>query len=136
MFSKIAAFLKKPDFGLLVIRLVVGSLFIAHGVPKFLKGKDTLIYVGKAMSLFGISAYPVLWGFLAALTEVLGGALLVIGFKTRPAAFFLTILMVVAALFNYENGGGFLKVAWPAELAGVFFGLLFLGAGKYSVDKA
>jgi RNA polymerase sigma-70 factor (ECF subfamily) len=39
------------------------------------------------MSFLGITFWPVLWGFMAAMSETLGGALLAAGFLTRLAAF-------------------------------------------------
>jgi putative oxidoreductase len=60
------------DLGLLIIRFFIGGAMIAYGVPKFMNGGDYLVEVGKSMGYLGIHFAPLLWGFLAALVEVMG----------------------------------------------------------------
>jgi len=133
--STITKLLKKENFGLLFLRVFLGGMMMAHGIPKFLGGKDTLMVIGQAMGNIGITVFPLFWGFMAALVETLGGFLVIIGYQFRIAALFLTFTMVMATLFVYKPGSAFLDVAWSIELAIVFFSLMFIGPGKYSVDK-
>lgn len=109
---------------------------IAHGIPKFLGGTDTLERIGHAMENIGVPLLPsVFWGFIAATTETLGGFLIAIGYQFRIAALFLAFMMTVAALFHYSHGDAFHNITRPIELAIVFFSLIFIGPGKYSFAK-
>lgn len=119
--------------GLLILRLGIGIMFIMHGLPKITGGPDTWEQVGGAMSNLGISLYPKFWGFLASIAETIGGLLMVIGFFFRPAMLVMAFTMFVAILVHLPDG--VMAASQPIELAMVFLGLLFVGPGKYSVDK-
>ena len=133
-------FFKKPDVGLLIMRVGLGLFMMNHGLSTFMGGSRAIESVGKGLSVFGIAIFPLFFGAIAALIEFLGGFLFTIGFKFRIASALLFIVMVVATSFMYDShiSAGFAvvnKIAWPAELALVFLGLLFIGPGKYSADK-
>ncbi len=128
---------KYRDFGLLLLRVGLGGMMILHGWPKLIGGVGTWEKLGEAMQHLGIYFLPVMWGFMAAASETLGGALLLIGFLFRPAAILLFCTMLVAAIMKFNAGGGaFLEWAWPAEMAIVFFSLIFIGAGRFSLDRS
>lgn len=131
----ISAIFKKPDLGLLIIRLVLGVSYATHGILKFLGGTSTLEFLGSALSIFGIHAFPVFWGGIAALCEVLGGILIFLGYKFRFGAFAVFMVMAVALSWHLSNGDGFNKFAWALEMTAIFLGLVFIGPGKYSFDK-
>lgn len=131
----IAGIFKKPDFGLLVIRLVLGSTYVIHGLTKFEGGTHVLERVGSVLDVFGITAFPVFFGGLAALCEMLGGCLIFVGYKFRFAVFAVFLVMAIAFYTHFIKSGSFGECAWPLEMAAVFIGLLFIGPGKYSVDK-
>ncbi|HEX3384677.1 MAG TPA: DoxX family protein, partial [Mucilaginibacter sp.] len=60
------------NFGLLIIRIGLGILFIYHGLPKLLGGPTKWEHVGTATASVGIHFLPMLWGLLAAATETFG----------------------------------------------------------------
>jgi putative oxidoreductase len=123
------------NFGLLIIRLCFGAIFIYYGWPKLIGGVKVWEGLGEAMKYVGIHFLPVVWGFLCAIVETLGGALLIIGFYFRPVCLLLVISLVIATLAQYlphHNIGAAVEAAGDAVL---FAGLLFLGPGRYSVDK-
>ena len=122
------------NFGLLIIRVGLGIMFIYHGFPKLQGGVKTWEMIGGATGVVGIHFWPVVWGLLCALTETVGGCLLIIGLAFRPVCLLLLINLIVAALSGYHNGG-LMDAAHPIEDAIMFAGLLFIGPGKYSVDK-
>ncbi len=74
---------------------------------------------------------------LAAVLELGGGALILLGFLTRPVAFILSGEMAVAYFMAHAPGG-----FWPAQNKGelavlysfVFLDLAAAGAGPLSVD--
>jgi len=126
------------NFGLLIMRLGLGIMFIYHGYPKITGGLKMWEGVGQATGYLGIHFLPVMWGLLAALAETVGGVLLILGLCFRLACLVLIIDMLVAIVFHlHQSGdmGGVMGAAQAIEMAVVFAGLLFVGPGKYSVDK-
>ena len=128
---------KYRDAGLLVLRLGLGLAFIVHGLPKLTGGPKVWSGIGTAMAHVGIDQWPAFWGFLAAVTEGIGGVLLVLGAFYRPVCLLLTFTMIVATLQLSAGvkASEFKAYAHPLELAVVFFGLAFIGPGRFSVDK-
>ena len=110
-------------------------MFLVHGMPKLIGGPDKWYELGLAMGYLGIDFTPTLWGFAAALSETAGALCLILGFLTRPACLCLAATMAVAATMHLGRGDGLLKASHAIELGIVFFSLLFIGPGKYSVDK-
>jgi len=126
---------KYNNVGLLLMRIGLGVMMIVHGLPKLMGGIDKWEKVGSAMSHVGISFYPAAWGLSAALAESVGGVLIFLGLAFRPACIFLLFTMIIAAAMHLASGDGLLGASHPIELGFVFLGLLFVGPGKYSVDK-
>jgi putative oxidoreductase len=121
--------------GLLIIRVGLGIMFIYHGYPKLMSGPKEWTELGRSMKYVGIHFFPLVWGLLAAATELLGGFLLIIGLAFRPICILLFINLVIAALMHLRTGGNLGDAAHAIEDAIVFAGLIFIGPGKYSVDK-
>lgn len=126
---------KHRDKGLLLLRIGIGIMFIFHGFPKLTAGPEVWTRLGGALSAMGINVAPAFMGLMAALAETAGGALLILGLFTRPACFFLLCTMVVAALMHILNGDPFAKYSHAVESAVLFFSLLFIGPGRFSLDQ-
>jgi putative oxidoreductase len=124
------------NVGLLLMRIGVGAMMIVHGYPKLIGGPEKWTKLGASMGNLNIHAYPTFWGFMAAAAEGIGGLLLILGLAFRPASFLLLFTMVVAAVNHFAKGDDLLKASHAIELAFVFLGFLFIGPGKYSVDKS
>lgn len=127
---------KYGDFGLLLLRVGLGVMMILHGWPKLVGGPEKWEALGHAMQNFGIHFAPMIWGLLAALAELGGGVLLILGFAMRPACIALAATMGVALVFHLKKGDSFVAWSHSAELLIVFVSLLFIGAGKFSIDKS
>ncbi|MCC6137718.1 MAG: DoxX family protein, partial [Bdellovibrionaceae bacterium] len=85
--------LNKPDIGLLIFRIFIGlSMALVHGFTK-LPPNDDLVS-GVAAIGFPI---PVVFAWMAALSEFVGGLFIASGLFTRYAALFLGFTMSVAA---------------------------------------
>jgi putative oxidoreductase len=123
-----------PDAGLLVLRLVIGATFLAHGLQKLGDRSGTEQFFAS----LGIPA-PALMGPFVAVTETAGGMLLIAGAATFFAAAALVIDMLVAYAtahidqgFFVSDGGGELVLL----LAGASLALVLAGPGRFSVDAA
>lgn len=120
--------------GLLILRVGLGIMFILHGYPKLFGGPEMWARVGATAEIVGIESLPVVFGFLAGVTEFFGGIFLLFGLFFRPALIFLTVVMAVAASTHITQGDPFATVSHSIELGIVFISLLFIGPGRYSVD--
>jgi putative oxidoreductase len=123
------------NIGLLIIRVGLGIMFILHGFPKMFGGPDTWVEVGSAMQYLGIDFAPMFFGFMAGVTEFFGGIFLLGGLFFMPSVIFLFIVMLVATVQHIGAGDGFVSYSHSIEIAIVMFGLLFIGPGKYSLDR-
>jgi putative oxidoreductase len=113
-----------------IVRVVTGVLFVTFSLGKFV---DHMME-SEDFDRYGIPAPEVTTYFVGAL-ELLGGALLIIGLLTRPAAFLLACNMVGAILTagRVEGGGFHLGVA-PAMLVSMVF-LVWAGPGRMALDN-
>lgn len=122
------------DFGLLVLRVGIGLIFIKHGYPKLMGGQEKWLFLGNQMAYLGITFAPTFWGFIAAVAECIGGGMLVLGLGTRLAAFLMADTMIVALIMHTNLGDAFGVYAHPLSMLVVFMSLLISGAGRYSLD--
>lgn len=125
---------KHRDLGLLLLRVGIGISFMFHGLPKLLAGPELWAQLGGALGLMGIHFAPTFMGLVAALSEFVGGFLLVIGLFSRPASFFMLNTLIVATVMHLKLGDSFDKYSHALELAIVFLSLIFIGSGKFSLD--
>ena len=126
---------KYKNSGLLILSVGLGAMMMTHGVPKLMGGVKMWEGVGGAMENIGISFFPVFWGLMAALVESVGGFLFLLGLAFRPACLLLAFVMFIAALNHFAGGEGLGGASHAIELGFVFLGLMFVGPGKYSIDK-
>jgi len=118
------------SWGLLILRVFLGIIFVYHGFPK--------LSMPKAMAKgMGWSAgYVVLLG----LVEFLSGLALVLGFYSEIAALLVGIVMLGALwhkIFKWKISFSEMdKAGWEFDLIllGAAIAVLFLGAGSISLD--
>jgi putative oxidoreductase len=128
------------DVGLLVLRLVVGSLLVGHGTQKLFGwfGGGGIEGTG---SFFASLGYPRAkqMAVLAGVGEAGGGFLLAIGFA-MPVAAAGIIGVMVNAMFSAHAGKGLWVTnggsEYPLTLATVAFCSAWTGPGAYSVANA
>lgn len=128
----------QKNFGLLLLRIGIGAMFILHGYPKIIGGPEMWEKVGSAMKYLHINFFFTGWGFLAALAEFGGGILLITGILFRPACLLMFITMTVASLGHLKGAVTFdsvMEASHAIELGIVFFCLLFIGPGNYRLGK-
>lgn len=123
------------DIGIFVLRVTIGFAFaFIYGLMKIEGGPAFWEVIGGAMSNLGITFAPAFWGFMASASEFGGGILLILGLFTRPAAAFMAFTMIVATLNHLAAQDQWYNVFSPINMFAVFIALIFLGAGKYSLD--
>ena len=122
---------KYRDHGLLLLRVGLGVAFMIHGFPKLMGGPDTWTGLGSRVGL----PLPVVFGFIAAVSETVGGLLLILGLYFRVACILLAGTMAGALTYHLKDGDGFNEFSHALESLIVFAALILIGPGKYSVDK-
>ena len=115
---------------LLVMRLALGAVMVAHGFHKVFGG---LHHHADFVASLGLPAWT---AYLSSFTEFLGGLLVLLGLFTRVAALAICIdLSVAIAKVNFHNGlmgnGGY---EFPLALAALAFALVFFGGGPIAFD--
>ena len=120
---------------LLVLRLGLGIIMIAHGWQKLSVG------LGKFMGFLSNIGAPGWMAYLVVAAEFGGGILLLVGLLTRLAALSVVIDMAVAvAKVHWKNGlissPGKAGYEFPLACGIIAFALIFLGAGPISLDGA
>ena len=130
-------FFKKPDTGMLVLRVAAGLTMFLHGLAKYVAGADYMTAVGKAMSMYGINFAPLMWGIAASTVETVGGLLILLGFCFRPAAGLMAFVLLTALLSMSPqlSLGGFQSYAHAWTMLLMCVGFLFTGPGNYAVRK-
>ncbi|GAA4237991.1 DoxX family protein [Actinomadura meridiana] len=123
-----------PDAGLLIGRLAVGVIFVAHGWQKVFDTGHAGVADG--FDKLGIPL-PDLSALFASYVELLGGAALIVGLLT-PLAGVLIALNMGGAFWYVHKGHGIFSENGGYEyvmvLAGVALLLAATGAGRFSLD--
>ena len=109
------------------LRIVSGLLFLEHGTQKLLNFPAGERGGVELASLMGV----------AGVLETVGGALIVLGLLTRPAAFLLSGMMAIAywtahaprSLYPISNEGG-----EAILFCFIFLYLVFAGPGRFALD--
>jgi len=124
--------------GLAALRITAGVLVATfHGWHKVVQGWQYLT-AGSDWPLLHDTVHlgfplPVLFTVLAALSQFVGGWLLVFGACTRVAAFLVASTMLTATMFNLQTGGPDVQLAGLyALVTGAF---VLIGGGRWSIDR-
>jgi putative oxidoreductase len=131
---RLAFLAKYREAGLLLMRVSLGLLFILYTAPVLISGPKAWAHFGAGAGQFGLHSHFQVWGFLGSLLGCLGGVLMIFGLFFRIGVL-LVLLLALGHAIALHHGTGF-RVALPSiEVCFVLAGLLFVGPGKYSVDK-
>jgi putative oxidoreductase len=115
---------------LLVLRLVLATIMIAHGSQKVFGGMP------RFQTIVSGIGFPAWMAYLSAAAEFGGGILVLLGVLTRFAALAITIDMAVAILKVHAKAGlrgpgGF---EFAMSIGAIAFALIFFGAGPIALD--
>ncbi len=128
-----------------ILRLVLGVIFFAHGAQKMLGWFGGFGFSGTMGFLTGAMHIPAPFAFLAIVAEFFGGLGLILGFLTRIAAFGIAVNMVVAIATVHGAFGFFMNWTGTQKGEGFEYHLLVLaitaflmirGGGAFSIDRA
>lgn len=129
--------MEATDFGALVLRIALGSVFLAHGI-KHARGRE------KTTKWFGSIGFkqPGLQWMASTATEIGVGVLLLVGLLTSLAAAGVVGIMFVA-FWSVHRPVGFWVTARPDEgweyvytLSMAAIALAAIGPGSWSLDAA
>jgi putative oxidoreductase len=124
---------------LLLGRLCIGSLFLMSGINHWLDLKLLTHFMGNLPG--SVNA----WSMLAATIEVVSGAAMVLGFRTREFALLLVLFNLCAAIIGHPywsltepaaRWGQLIHFWKDIGLAGGAFYVFARGAGPLSIDRA
>ena len=121
---------RMQPLALLVLRLVLGAIMIAHGYSKVFGG------LSHTAQMVGNLGLPSWLGYFSAATEFFGGIAVTIGLFTRCASIAILINMSVAiAKVHWKNGfTGNGNYQFPLALAAMALTLIFFGGGPIALD--
>ena len=128
------------DYAAFVLRVTSGALFIAHGLLKV-----NVFTIAGTVGFFESLGIPGLFAYLTILTELVGGAALILGVGTRIVSLALIPVLLGATwvhagngwLFSAEGGGWEFPLFWAL----VQVAIALLGRGAFAlklpiVDKS
>lgn len=122
-------FKRLQPFALVVMRLVLGAIMIAHGYKKVFGG-----FHGHQQMVAGLGI-PAWMAYLSTATEFFGGIAIVLGLFTQffSLAFFIEMLVAIWKV-HWKHGltapGGY---EFPLALVAIAFALMCFGAGPYAL---
>jgi putative oxidoreductase len=124
------------NYAALILRVSMGIMFLLHGaVLKVM----TFTPAGTAQYFESIG-YPGFVGYLVIAAEIVGGLMLIAGFKVRLVSLAFVPLLLGAAqqhvpngwLFSAPGGGFEFPVFWAVALVAQ----ALIGSGAYALDNA
>ena len=126
---------RTAPLGALLLRLALGTMFIAHALFKY----SDLTLAGTAR-FFASVGYPAPLAYVVFAAELFGGALLVLGVYARWVALALVPILIGAATVHWKNGwifdsrgGGWeFPVFWAVALVVQFL----LGDGALALARS
>jgi putative oxidoreductase len=126
------------DLGLLIIRVIIGGLFIGHGAQKLFGWFGGYGLKGTGGWLESIGIKPgVPMALFAGLAELGGGLLFAIGLLTPLAALLIVATMVVSIVKVHGANGLWVTqngYEYNLTLIAIAVGIALIGPGQYAID--
>jgi len=131
----------------LISRILMSLVFIIYGYMKLVDVASIVNNPGtkRFMELVASGAAAPTWlGYLIALIEVIGGLLILIGFKTRLVAWAMVIWIIIVTLLGHPfwtmegapRGANMANFYKNLAIMAAYLLLAIHGPGRYSVDRA
>ena len=124
----------RVDYGIALLRIALGTMFLAHGLLKFL-----VFSLPGTAGFFESVGFPGFMAYLVAPAEVLAGVALLAGIRTRAVSAAMIPVLLGALLVHSGNGwvfsasnGGW---EYPLYLVILAVAQSLLGGGAFALDK-
>ncbi|TAJ13529.1 DoxX family protein [Patescibacteria group bacterium] len=124
--------MKKEATLALIGRVTLASIFVLFGFMKIGTFAGMVAYAASA----GVP-FPQLAIVVAIVVELIGGLMILVGYKTKLVALAIAIFLVPVTLYFHTNFGDQVNLTMFWKNLSIFGGLLILaahGAGSYSID--
>ena len=125
------------NLSMLILRIVLGAIFVAHGAQKLFGTFDGIGLEGTAKMVEGLgfgNAYSI--ALVWACIEFIGGIFLILGILARCSAFAIALTMLIRLWkinimygFFIQNGG----IEYGLLIIGACIPLILMGGGSWSV---
>ncbi len=118
------------DWALLSVRVIVGIVFIAHGMQKVFGS-----FGGPGLAAVVTGMGPL--GYLVSFGELLGGLGLLVGFLSRFSAAANIVIMIGAIATVHGKNGFFLQgqgFEYNLALIGLLLPILIAGPGRFAIS--
>lgn len=126
---------RTTPFGILVLRLALGVMFIAHGLTKYI-----VFTPAGTVAFFNSIGIPGWMAYIVIAFEVFGGVMLVLGILPRWVAAAGVIQLFVASTVHFGNGWAFGNPGggweYPIFLTISSLALALLGDGAFTLVKS
>jgi putative oxidoreductase len=127
------------NLALLLLRCAVGAVMLAHGINHIFGG-GKIAGTGRWFQSLGMRP-GILHAWVASITEIVGGALLLLGLLTPLGGAAVIGVMLVAWITNHRGNGFFIfrpGEGWEYVMTLTFAGLAIavVGPGEWSLDNA
>ena len=124
-----------PTAGMLATsgRLMLAAIFILSGIAKITDPASNIAYI-ESVGL----PFPTLALVGTIVVELIGGLMLVIGYRTRLVAAALAVFSLATALFFHANFGDqnqFIHFFKNVAMAGGLLQVVAFGAGRWALDR-
>jgi putative oxidoreductase len=107
-----------PSWQTIPLRLIVGFGFMQHGYAKLARGPDNFVQILQALHV----PMPLLAAWATILTELIGGAAILLGvFMALAVIPMIAVLLVAIFTVHLPNGFSSIKLM-SVDLAGAHFG--------------
>lgn len=115
----------------LIMRVVLGIIFLAHGIAKFQMG------LGNVEAWFGSMGVPGFMAYAAAIIELVGGIMLILGLFTRYVSA-LFVVLLIGAIVTTKLSVGLLGNAgspgYELDLGFILISLYLIVAERHPVS--
>jgi putative oxidoreductase len=120
-----------PDWGVTVVRISMGLIFLVHGAQKFMGG------IGGVAGYFAKVGVPMpeLMAPAIATLELVGGILLILGLATRWVGLLLALEMVVTGFWVQIPSKGWNASDLDRILLTTGLLLFLAGPGRAAIDQ-
>ncbi|TKD72174.1 DoxX family protein [Pseudalkalibacillus hwajinpoensis] len=125
---------KAVGYGLLIARVVLGIIMLAHGIQKWMGIEGV---VGMFQDMIGL---PGFLAYIIAAIELIGGLALIVGLKVRIASILIGIIMIGAIVIVKIPMVGFFgngqMAGWEYDLSLLALAVLLSlsGSDLFSID--